>query len=154
MTQNNDFFTLINEKLQDVCESFVLAHDEVTVECSKEALLKCLYLLRDDKELAFDQLIDLCGVDYLLHGQYDWTTYDATVTGFSRGVELGENTSTTWDKPRFAVVYHLLSTVHNQRIRLRVFLQDDLLTIPSVHQIGLSVMHMTYSVFYLKGILI
>jgi len=57
--------------------------------------------LRDEPSLGFDQLIDLCGVDY--------SDYD----------------NATWEGPRFAVVSHLLSVKHNWRLRLRVFAPDD-----------------------------
>ena len=135
MTKHSDFFQFIQSKLGSLCESLVFAHDEITVECSASSLLTCLHQLRDDSSLAFDQLIDLCGVDYLSYGKYDWETYSSTRTGFSRGVEVGESTAVKWTKPRFAVVYHLLSTAHNQRIRLRVFLENEELIIPSVHTI-------------------
>jgi NADH-quinone oxidoreductase subunit C len=57
--------------------------------------------LRDDPALRFEQLIDLCGVDY---------------SGF------GES---AWEGRRFAAVSHLLSVRHNRRLRLRVFAEDD-----------------------------
>jgi len=57
--------------------------------------------LRDEPSLGFDQLIDLCGVDY--------SDYD----------------NATWEGPRFAAVSHLLSVKHNWRLRLRVFAPDD-----------------------------
>jgi NADH-quinone oxidoreductase subunit C len=57
--------------------------------------------LRDDAGLRFDQLIDLCGVDYSEYG------------------------GGAWEGRRYCVVYHLLSLVHNQRLRAKVFLDDD-----------------------------
>jgi NADH-quinone oxidoreductase subunit C len=57
--------------------------------------------LRDDPTLAFEQLIDLCGVDY---------------QEFRDG---------RWNGQRFAVVSHLLSIEHNWRLRVRVFAPDD-----------------------------
>jgi NADH-quinone oxidoreductase subunit C len=57
--------------------------------------------LRDDPALRFEQLIDLCGVDY---------------SGFGEGA---------WEGRRFAAVSHLLSVRHNRRLRLRVFAEDD-----------------------------
>jgi NADH-quinone oxidoreductase subunit C len=57
--------------------------------------------LRDAPQLRFEQLTDLCGLDYSAYGG---------------GV---------WDGPRFAVVYHLLSVTHNWRLRLRTFAPDD-----------------------------
>jgi len=57
--------------------------------------------LRDDPEVRFEELVDLCGVDY---------------SGFRDG---------RWGGRRFAVVSHLLSLAHNWRLRLRVFAPDD-----------------------------
>ena len=97
---------------------------ELTWEVDKDDLLEVAAALRDDPELCFEQLSDVCGVDYLTYGEDEWTTYDATGTGFSRGVEREPvvlDESDTFDPRRFAVVYHLLSISHNVRIRLRVF---------------------------------
>jgi NADH-quinone oxidoreductase subunit C len=91
--------------------------------------------LRDNKPFCFDQLIDLCGVDYLYYGDYDWKTESATENGFSRGVERQETRAWDMDKPRFAVVYHLLSTSKNQRLRVKVFTDAAHLIVPSVHTI-------------------
>jgi len=57
--------------------------------------------LRDDPEVRFEELVDLCGVDY---------------SDFRNG---------RWEGRRFAVVSHLLSLAHNWRLRLRVFAPDD-----------------------------
>ncbi|MCC6474523.1 MAG: NADH-quinone oxidoreductase subunit C [Burkholderiales bacterium] len=57
--------------------------------------------LRDRPELRFEQLTDLCGVDYSAHGNGAWTGR------------------------RFAAVAHLLSITHNWRLRLRAFAEDD-----------------------------
>ena len=74
---------------------------ELTLLVQPDDLLAAATLLRDDQRLRFEQLIDLCAVDYSEHG---------------RG---------SWDGRRFAVVYHLLSLTHNRRLRLRVFASDD-----------------------------
>ncbi len=81
------------------------AFGEVTIECKVENLLAVCAKLRDHAELKFEQLIDLCGVDY---SEYkDGTDF-----------ESGEGT-------RYAVVLHLLSVSLNQRVRLKVFAVDD-----------------------------
>jgi NADH-quinone oxidoreductase subunit C len=105
--------------------------------------------LRD--EFGFEQLVDLCGVDYLGHGSDEWDT-SVSSEGFSRGVEgrgpgrfgYGQRPSeqtaqpqgeTAIDAParRFAVVAQLLSISHNRRLRVRCFAPDDNLPIvPSV----------------------
>jgi NADH-quinone oxidoreductase subunit C len=79
----------------------ILHLDELTIECASKDLLKVVKTLRDHKKLQFDQLIDLCGVDY---------------SDYANG---------TWEGQRFAVVYHFLSVALNHRIRLRVFCTDD-----------------------------
>ena len=75
--------------------------NEITVECKVENLTAVCNKLRDHAELKFEQLIDLCGVDY---------------AGYGEG---------RWEGSRYAVVLHLLSVSLNQRVRLRVFAQDD-----------------------------
>ena len=56
----------------------------------------------------------------------EWATERSTVTGFERGVDTsGDLHPVAWTKPRFAVVYHLLSLTHNHRLRLRVFAQGE-----------------------------
>lgn len=97
---------------------------ELTFEVGSDDLLDVATALRDGPEFLFDQLSDLCGVDYLTYGKDEWTTYDATGTGFSRGVEREPvvlDEADSFDPRRFAVVYHLLSISNNCRIRLRVF---------------------------------
>ena len=74
---------------------------EITIECKSTSLLEVAHLLRDHDALKFEQLIDLCGVDY---------------------AEYGEG---TWSGMRYATVYHFLSISLNQRLRLRVFAIDD-----------------------------
>jgi NADH-quinone oxidoreductase subunit C len=59
---------------------------DVAAEVSADELLAVCRELRDDAEFAFEQLIDLCGVDYLDYGREEWTTLGSTATGFSRGV--------------------------------------------------------------------
>lgn len=135
MTKLDDLIGLLNSELASSILSVNQAYDEVTVECEVTALRSTLLYLRDSKTLAFDQLIDLCGVDYLLYGEYDWETEAATEKGFSRAVESQESRAYVLNKPRFAVVYHLLSTSHNHRVRIKVFLEEARLTIPSAHDI-------------------
>lgn len=111
------------------------AFGEVTAECSVETIKSVLKQLRDEPVFAFDQLIDLCAVDYLKYGVYDWETDHATESGFSRGVERQEHRAWIMDKPRFAVVYHLLSTKKNHRLRLKVFVEESNPMVPSVHDL-------------------
>lgn len=97
---------------------------ELTYEVGKDDLVNVGVALRDEPELAFEQLIDLCGVDYLTYGLGEWTTESATESGFSRGVVREAvilDEADTFDPKRFAVVYHLLSVRHNARLRLRTY---------------------------------
>ncbi len=92
--------------------------DELTIDVAPEQLVSVCRDLRDLPELAFEQLIDLSGIDYLDFGRSEWTTEAATSSGFSRGVEL-EGARQTEGEPRFAVAYHLLSVSRNTRLRIR-----------------------------------
>lgn len=105
--------------------------DQITIEIDKKNLLEVASLLRDHDDFQFEQLIDLCGVDYLTYGQDEWNTHNATASGFERG-RAAEPVASTWDKARFAVVYHLLSVTRNQRLRLRVFIDESDIRLPSV----------------------
>lgn len=87
--------------LSDKIKQLTVALDEVTIECRAEDYVAVSTKLRDHAELKFEQLIDLCGVDYSEYGD---------------GI---------WEGKRYAVVLHLLSVSLNQRVRLRVFAQDD-----------------------------
>ena len=139
-------------------ESCVLACGEVTVELPRERLLEVCRALRDEPEFGFNQLIDLCGVDYALHGHSEWTTDNATDTGFSRGVEWDFDRAPTSEAieenpRRFAVVYHLLSTGRNHRLRLRAFVDEARLLVDSVIDIWPAANWYEREAFDLFGIL-
>jgi NADH-quinone oxidoreductase subunit C len=74
---------------------------ELTLVVRPQAYASAMLTLRDHPDCRFEQLIDLCGMDY---------------SGYGAGV---------WEGPRFAVVVHLLSVSNNQRVRVRVFCPDD-----------------------------
>ena len=97
---------------------------ELTYELGKDDLIEIATALHDEDDFDFKQLMDVCGVDYLTYGTAEWTTYSATDSGFSRGVDRDPvilDEADTFDSRRFAVVYHLLSLQNNIRLRLRVF---------------------------------
>ena len=100
---------------------------ELTFEVNGAALLEVCGALRDEPAFRFEQLIDVAGVDYLTHGEGEWTTESATSSGFSRGRTGAEDAASSAgdaqaaDPRRFAVVYHLLSVTHNRRVRLRAW---------------------------------
>jgi len=135
MTKQDYLMEQLNSALTHPLLSVSLAYDEITAECDVASLVATLCQLRDHQAFEFDQLIDLCAVDYLLYGESDWETEPASERGFSRAVECQEPRSFVFDKPRFAVVYHLLSTKKNHRLRLKVFLDEASLIIPSVHDV-------------------
>jgi NADH-quinone oxidoreductase subunit C len=107
---------------------------EVTIEVAVDDALSVFQALRDDESLKFEQLIDVCGVDYSQYGNVEWATDESSSTGFSRGVEpaagarlrFGEEPEyVNTDRPRFAAVYHLMSVTHNHRLRVRVYCESD-----------------------------
>lgn len=135
MTKNDYLVEKLKAELAAHITEVSVAYDEVTVECDAANLKTLMVELRDEDAFSFDQLIDLCAVDYLLYGEYDWETDSATGSGFSRGVERQEAKVYALNKPRFAVVYHLLSTKKNHRLRVKVFLDEKHLIVPSVHHL-------------------
>ncbi len=92
--------------------------DELTIVVKAAVMLDVLTLLRDAKELRFEQLIDLCGVDYSTYGS------DISEGGAYFRSDLAPD-DTAAHPYRFAVVYNLLSVTHNMRIRVRIFAEDD-----------------------------
>lgn len=82
-------------------QNLIEATGELTLVVKAADYLEAARILRDDPTLRFEQLIDLCGVDYSDYGDG------------------------AWNGPRFAAVSHLLSVTHNWRLRVRVFAPDD-----------------------------
>ncbi len=122
----------IEAKLGDKLTRLETTHGELGYRLAAGELLDCARILRDDRALRFEMLMDVCGVDYLSYGRAEWDTASATTTGFSRGVQQGRTAGTdeianTQYRPesRFAVVYHLLSVTHNHRVRLKIFCADE-----------------------------
>ncbi len=87
--------------LGDQVKSLKRDRGEITLEVAAEQYIAVARVLRDHASLRFEQLIDLCGVDY-----FDYKNQP-------------------WDGPRYCVVNHLLSVTHNWRVRLKVFAADD-----------------------------
>lgn len=153
MTKLTDLAERLKTELNEQISGISLENEEITLECKVEHLKDVLYQLRKHEALAFDQLIDICAVDYLLYGEYDWETESATESGFSRGVERQEAKAYAMAKPRFAVVYHLLSTKLNQRVRVKVFVEESQLVVPSVHNIWKAANWFEREAYDLYGIL-
>jgi NADH-quinone oxidoreductase subunit C len=154
MTKQDALTQSLHAVLSEALLSVTEAYGEVTLVCSVETMMTVFEQLKDHHSFAFDQLIDVCAVDYLQHGQSDWETDCATDHGFSRAASLEMVVNTAWDNPRFAVVYHLLSTTHNHRLRVRVFLEDETsLTLPSVYAIWQSANWFEREAYDLYGII-
>src|SRR5450631_2835742 len=98
-TRNQAFIECLHAALGEKAVSIVEAHGEVTLVVKAGDLLGVMTTLRDRAELGFEQLIDLCGVDY------------STYSGYAGA--------------RFAVVSQLLSIANNRRLRVRVFCPAD-----------------------------
>ena len=129
-----DLQHVIVDQLSHLTLSPSIAFEELTIEVPCKNLLEVSQTLHDHPLLSFDSLMDLCGVDYLTYGVSEWETDHATASGFERAVDKsGEKKVIKWDKPRFAVVYHLLSTTHNHRVRMKVFIEDPLLIDTVIH---------------------
>jgi len=94
---------------------------ELTLVVSAFDMLAVLTRMRDDPDLRFEQMMDLCGVDYF--------TYGSEIC--EGGAYLKSDVTPEAYPSRFAVVYHLLSIAHNIRLRVRVFATDDDLPILS-----------------------
>jgi NADH-quinone oxidoreductase subunit C len=87
--------------LGDRVARLTVALGEVALEVRADDYHAAARKLRDDPQLAFEQLMDLAGMDY---------------SAYKDGA---------WEGPRFAAVSQLLSVTHNWRLRLRVFAPDD-----------------------------
>ncbi|MDQ3267276.1 MAG: NADH-quinone oxidoreductase subunit C [Pseudomonadota bacterium] len=94
---------------------------ELTLVVRDINMLEVLTRLRDDPDLRFEQMMDLCGVDY-------FTYWSEICEG---GAYLKSDIAPDVYPSRFAVVYHLLSLTYNIRLRVRVFAEDDDLPILS-----------------------
>ena len=135
MTKSDYLAEQLKAEFANYITQTTLAHDELTIECKAHDLKTLMLALRDNEPFNFVQLFDLCGGDYLYYGEYDWKTDSSTENGFSRGIERQETKAWDLDKPRFAVVYHLLSTRKNHRLRVKVFTDAAHLIVPSLHTI-------------------
>ena len=119
----------LSDELGATLRTAHLDRGELTVELSREGFPAACLLLRDDAACAFDLLVDVCGVDYSAYGE---------------GL---------WEGPRFAVVYHLLSLKHRQRLRVRIFADDDLPIVPSVVEVWAAANWFEREAFDLYGVL-
>jgi NADH-quinone oxidoreductase subunit C len=91
----------LRNALGDHLHELKVALGEITILVKAADYLDATRVLRDHPDLRFEEMLDLCGVDYSTYGD---------------GI---------YDGSRFAVVLHLLSLAHNWRVRVRVFAPDD-----------------------------
>ena len=149
---NQKLMDAINDRLGSLVSDVRILKDMLTIEVTSANLLTVCMALRDETVFHFELLLDICGVDYLDYGISHWRTEETTTSGFSRGVVADEMTLRAthphraqdtmpvgvaeqmipWNKPRFAVVYHLLSLSNNQRLRMKIFVEGEPPLIPSV----------------------
>jgi NADH-quinone oxidoreductase subunit C len=94
--------TQVDAALGDLVKNSVVALGELTVVVDAANYFQAAKILREHPACCFEQMVDLCGVDY--------STYK----------------NEAWSGPRFCVVLHLLSVSLNQRVRLKAFVPDDL----------------------------
>src|SRR3984957_8591343 len=113
------------DRLQSITEAL----GQLTIVVKADKFTEVALQLRDDRSLGFEQLVDLCGMDYSAYG-------DGAYEG-----------------PRFASVIHLLSVSNNWRVRVRVFAQDDdVPLVPSVVDVWSSANWYEREEFQLHGI--
>jgi NADH-quinone oxidoreductase subunit C len=102
MTQKLDTLQAALEAgLGDAIQSIRRERGEITLTVAAERYLEVARVLHEHPALKFEQLMDLCGVDY---------------SGYK---------NMPWGGARYGVVSHLLSLAHNWRVRLKVFAPDD-----------------------------
>ncbi len=99
--------TRLTAALGSRLQAMYVAFGEINLVVLAEHYLSVARCLRDDRDLHFEQLIDLCGIDYLTYGQAGPAALGLAETDSEEG--------------RFAVVLQLLSVTHNHRVRLKVF---------------------------------
>lgn len=140
------------ELLGDTIVSVREVAGQYTLEVRRDRIIEVCRTLRDDPSFRFDQLMDLCGVDYLEYGRAAVEGSDDPAGGPSGGAHSAVCEPARVPGRRFAVVYHLLSLAHNRRLRLRAYLDDELPIIASVNVIWNSANWFEREAFDLYGI--
>jgi len=107
----------LTEALGDSVVSLENCLGELTLVVGAQDMLNTMTRLRDNAALGFDQLIDVCGIDY--------SAYGSEVS--EAGCYLPDDAVDSRFPARFAAVYHLLSVKHNARLRVRIFAEDDVM---------------------------
>ena len=155
---------VLSKKLQTLQEAFdefledydyevdvVLGQMILTLPAAQ--LVDVARILQSHKAFGFEQLIDVCGVDYSAYGQSEWATESASSTGFGRGVDRADFVAKEDDAQRFAVVYQLLSVQNNVRLRLKVYAPGNPPMVDSVIDVWSAANWFEREAFDLFGIL-
>ncbi|MGV8959272.1 MAG: NADH-quinone oxidoreductase subunit C [Stenotrophomonas sp.] len=138
--QAHSFIDRLSARFSGAQVFVVESRGEVTLEVSAADWHATALALRD--EFGFEQLVDLCGVDYLGYGSAEWDTSDVSAQGFSRGVEGSAVGRFAWGEfptretsdgaqpqpmpqQRFAVVAQLRSYKNNQLLRMRCYAPSE-----------------------------
>jgi NADH-quinone oxidoreductase subunit C len=130
MSKLDNLKAALETVLGNQIKKLVADRGEITITVSASDYIAVATLLRDHASLKFEQLIDLCGVDY---------------SSFK---------DQAWDGARFCVVSHLLSVSLNWRLRLKVFCpDDDLPAVASVNEVWSSANWFEREAFDLYGII-
>lgn len=132
MMDNALLLTRIQERFSGNIESAYIERGELHAIVQASQCHELCLALRDECGFEFKMLVDVTVVDYLHYGQAEWQTTAASSHAFSRAVDREEPiVQLAWDKPRFGVVYQLLSLTLNQRLTLKTFI-DESTTLRSV----------------------
>lgn len=130
-SRDREFLEQLHKHFGEVITNSTVDADMISLDVPAEHWFSTAHALRDD--FNFEQLTDLCGVDYLGYGEAEWQTEDVSGEGFSRGVDCLGPGRFAWqqapqadgDERRFAVVAHVLSIRFNRRLRLRSLLPAE-----------------------------
>jgi NADH-quinone oxidoreductase subunit C len=115
--------SLVRTRFASIVEEIIEAASEVTIVARREGLVELMTWLRDEPSLNFKYLSDIAGLD------------------------LGEFAS-----PRFAVSYHLYSLEHNHRLRVKVFVDEDDATLPTLWKVWKSANWLEREVYDMFGV--
>jgi NADH-quinone oxidoreductase subunit C len=154
LMDKNSNIDIINNKLTEFNLAFLDSDQNPIIEIDQVELSNVCKILKTDSDLDYSMLIDVCAVDYLTYGEADWTTNDATNSGYSRAVKqtIIPEADETFTK-RFAVFYQLLSLSYNKRLTLKVFTtESNPPSVPSINKIWNSANWFEREAFDLMGI--
>ena len=122
---------LVRAKFGDAVLGSHATGGDATVLVARENLVDIMTFLRDDPRFAMQQLIDVTGVDY--------SEFPVEARSACSPVDAGHKSGLTSSTlPRFEVVYHLLSLTLRHRLRVKVAVSLEDLTVPSLSGVWLA----------------